>query len=180
VDQGAENAEAPLESPPRDSSHQVRSPRSSKKTAEVCYDGTILDQLPPYQDVTELVLVRGLQDASGKRIDPERAALAGRLAKALLSDSRMVALVSELDVTAGADSVGLTLREPQLTLMVTESSMMERLLEVLPLLTGIVERLPEVELIDLRFRNRVFLRVKESVPGENPPSTAIVPGGASF
>ena len=148
-------------------------------------DGTILDQLPPFYDMGRLVLVRGLWDREAG-VSAERAALAGRMAEALLTDERLALLVSELDVAEGADSMTLRLRESPLTLLVSEQTMVARLTEVVPLLAGIAARLPGVEVLDLRFQNRVYVRLNQPVLGETqrPSPTdltgVIVPGGAPF
>jgi cell division protein FtsQ len=142
-------------------------------------DGTILDQLPPFYDMGKLVLVRGLADKDGV-VESERAALAGRMAESLLTDERLSQWVSELDVEGGADSVTLRLRDSPLTILVSEATMMPRLSEVAPLLAGIEERLPRMEVLDLRFQNRVYVRLTETLPGETSGSTVPVPGGAPF
>ncbi|MGH9333561.1 MAG: cell division protein FtsQ/DivIB, partial [Vicinamibacteria bacterium] len=121
-------------------------------------DGTLLDQLPPFYDVKRLVLVRGIRGPHGIGVSPERSALAGRMADALLSDERLSTLVSELDVAGGADSMVLRLREPAVTLLASERTMVSRLLEIVPLLSGIRDRLPSLEIVDLRFQKRVYLR----------------------
>ncbi len=154
-------------------------------------DGTILDQLPPFYDMGKLVLVRGLRDEDGS-VSADRAALAGRMAEALLADERLMLLVSELDVAGGADSMTLRLRHSPLVLLVSAATMVSRLSEVVPLLAGIAERLPGLEVLDLRFQNRVYARLNQPVPGETQGSTltglpvlpgvtgVIVPGGAPF
>ena len=145
-------------------------------------DGTILDQLPPFYDMEKLVLVRGLRDEDGV-VSADRAALAGRMAEALLAHERLALLVSELDVTEGADSTTLRLRESPLALLVSERTMVSRLSEVVPLLAGIAERLPRVEVLDLRFQNAVYVRLNQPDPGETQGSSitgVIVPGGAPF
>jgi hypothetical protein len=148
-------------------------------------DGTILDELPPFYDMGKLVLVRGLRNAAGA-VASDRAALAGRMAKALLEDERLAPLVSELDVTEGPDSVAIRLRSSPLRLLVSEKTTVARLSEIVPLLAGIAERLPGVEVLDLRFENRVYARLREPALGETQGSTLrgvtdeIVPGGAPF
>jgi hypothetical protein len=142
-------------------------------------DGTVLDELPPYYDTTRLVLARGLRGAGGA-LSAERAALAGRLARSLAADERLALTVSELDVASGPGSVSLRLRAPAVTLLVSEDTALERLAEVVPLLSGITERYPNLAAADLRFRNRIYLRLSEPAPGEAVPSPDSVPGGASF
>jgi hypothetical protein len=142
-------------------------------------DGTILDQLAPQFDTTKLVLARGLRPRTSV-VSQERAELAGRTAEKLLEDERLALVVSELDVSQGEESIALQLRAQSLTLLVSAETMVERLVEVLPLLTGITERYPTLEVVDLRFRDRVYLRLSEWTPGEIATSTEFVPGGASF
>ena len=142
-------------------------------------DGTILDQLPPFYDMGKLILVRGLADGGGV-VSTERAALAGRMAESLLADERLWLWISELDVSGGSDSVTLRLRDSPLAVLVSEATMMPRLSEVVPLLEGIEERLPRMEVLDLRFVNRVYVRLTETLPGETQGSNVPVPGGAPF
>jgi cell division protein FtsQ len=145
----------------------------------IAEDGTILDQLPPFYDMGKLVLVRGLADEEG-RVSADRAALAGRLAEALLEDERLSLWISEIDVAGGADSVTLRLRDSPLSILVSEGSMMPRLNEVAPLLAGLGERLPGMEVLDLRFQNRVYVRLTQTPSGETQGSTVAIAGGAPF
>ncbi len=145
-------------------------------------DGTILDQLPPFYDMGKLILVRGLANDAGA-VEAERAALAGRMAEALLAHERLSLLISELDVTDGADSVALRLRASPVTLLVSEPTMASQLSEVVPLLEGMGERLPGLEVLDLRFQNRVYARSNKTIVvprGETAGSTIPIPGGAPF
>jgi hypothetical protein len=130
-------------------------------------DGTILDQLPPFYDASKLVLVHGIQNESGT-LSAERAALAGRLAAALLAEERLSLLVSELDVSEGPRSVKVRLRESTVALLVSEPSMVSRLLETVPLLTGLAEKFPSVGILDLRFEHRFYARGMKPVPGGEP------------
>jgi len=123
-------------------------------------DGTVLDQLSPHYDIEGLVLVRGLRDDTG--MVPEKSALAGRLAEALTSDPRLSLLVSEIDVGRGAASIALQLREPPITLLVESATMVERLEEMVPLLGGIRKHYASLDVVDLRFDGRVYLRLRES------------------
>jgi hypothetical protein len=58
--------------------------------------------------------------------------------------------------------------------------MVPRLNEVAPLLAGLGERLPGMEVLDLRFQNRVYVRLTETPPGETQGATVAVAGGAPF
>lgn len=142
-------------------------------------DGTILDQLPPQYDTSRLVLVRGLR-AGAANVDPERAATAGRMAEALVKNERLLSMISELDVTDGASSVGLRLRKPAITILGSETTMISRLSKVVPLLSGLIDRFPSLAVVDLRFQNRIFLRLNQPAPVELYTSAAVAPGGVSF
>ncbi len=137
-------------------------------------DGTMLDQLSPRYDIEKLVLARGLRDGEG--LAPERTALAGRLAAALNRDERLMTLVSEIDVSEGNDSVSLHLRAPALTVLVHGDTMIERLIEVVPLLDGIEKDYAELEVVDLRFKGRAYLRLRDQL---NTPASSNRSGGAT-
>jgi len=144
-------------------------------------DGTMLDQLSPRYHIEKLVLARGLRDGDG--LVPERAVLAGRLSAELFRDQRLADLVSELDVSEGRDSVLLRLRAPAVTALVHGDSMIERLTEMVPLLVGIHKQYAELDVVDLRFEGRAYLRLRGK-PGSRLVGThaqaAFASGGAPF
>ena len=145
-------------------------------------DGTILDQLSTQYDVSNLVLARGLRDGTG--LSPDRAALAGRLSADLTKEPRLLLLVSEIDVSDGKRSIAVQLRNPAVTLLVEEQTMIARMNEVLPLLNGVLELYPNLSVVDLRFHDRIYLRFKEPTPDETYTkrytSAEFASGGASF
>jgi cell division protein FtsQ len=130
-------------------------------------DGTILDQVPPFYDLSKLVLVDGIGDENGS-FSAERAALAGRLAAALLAEERLSLVVSEMDVADGPRSVKVRLRDSTVSLLVSETSMVSRLLETVPLIAGLSEKFPSVGILDLRFEHRVYARRNQPLPGGEP------------
>lgn len=139
-------------------------------------DGTVLDQVSPFSHIAELPLARGLVE--GDRAAPEKLELAGSVAGEIESDPRLAALVSELDVAEGGRSIRIRLRSPSVTVLVSEEHMMARLREAVPLIEGVADRFPTLEVMDLRFRGRVYLRLAgdEPVRGAGAGSD----GGASF
>jgi cell division septal protein FtsQ len=150
-------------------------------------DGTMLDQLSPRYDIERLVLARGIRNAEG--LVPGRAALAGRLAAELGRHERLLSLVSELDVSEGRDSVRLRLRAPAVTALVHGDNMVERLSELVPLLHGIQRRYAGLDVVDLRFEGRAYLRLKDQpdatgTTGSGGRATyaqaALATGGAPF
>ena len=144
-------------------------------------DGTMLDQLSPRYDIENLLLARGLGDGDG--VVPERAALAGRLSAELIRDQRLASLVSELDVSEGRDSVALRLRAPAVTALVHGDSMIERLTEMVPLLVGIQKQYAELDVVDLRFKGRAYLRLRGKTGsglGGTYTQAGVASGGAPF
>lgn len=129
-------------------------------------EGFLLDEMGPrYQDLT-LPLVQGLTEAGV--VVKARAETAGRVLSALAKEPRLEAAVSELDVSEGAASLSITLRHPPLTLRGAEESFLKRLAEFLPLATDIVERFPTLETVDLRFRDRTYLKLRPSTGRTTP------------
>ena len=126
----------------------------------------------------------GLRElADGDGLVPERAALAGRLSAELFKDERLADLVSELDVSEGRDPVLLRLRAPAVTPLVHGDSMIERLTEVVPLLVGIQKQYAELDVVDLRFEERTYLRLRGnpgSRLGGKYTQAAFASGGAPF
>lgn len=139
-------------------------------------DGSLLDQLGPHHAAGEWILIQGLMDESG--IVPERARLAGRLARELSQHPQLLNLVSELDVSEGADSIRLHLRRPRLTVLVRADSSVTRLLQMAPLAEGLVARFKNSGTLDLRFRDRAFLRTR--VMNTDGASSPMSVGGESF
>lgn len=131
-------------------------------------DGTILDQLGPHHPAQDLLLVRGLLEEG--ILSPARARLAGGLADDLRERPRLALAVSELDVTEGASSLRLNLRNPPLTVLAEAEGLLDRLSQLLPLSEAIRERFPNTEIVDLRFRDRIFLRFSETESSDSAPS----------
>ena len=147
-------------------------------------DGTMLDELAPHYDIEKLVLIRGLRGEDG--VVPARAALAGRMAAALMARESLAALVSELDVSEGVGSVTVRLRDPAVSFLVHSATMVARLEQLVPLLDGLQKRYRALDVVDLRFDGRIYLRLRD-VAGpkgfngrEIHSAATLVPGGASF
>lgn len=152
-------------------------------------DGVILDQLGAHHNsVNDLLVIRGIGSderpgasvGSGGGVARGRAELAGRIASSIVAEPNLSRTVSELDVTSGPDSVRLHLRRPEITMLVSEESLPDRLLDVVPLLEDIMKVYPALELVDLRFRGRIYLRLHQPTPAEARVSDEIPGGGASF
>ena len=119
-------------------------------------DGTILDSFSANGNAHDWLLVRGLVDDDG--VVPARLAVAGQLASQIVGHAELSQAVSEIDLTHGAESVHLHLRQPALTVLVRHDSMLERLDEIIPLTPGLMSRFEDLETLDLRFARRAFLK----------------------
>lgn len=127
-------------------------------------EGVLLDELTPrYRDLP-LPLVRGL--AREGSLSPERAALAGRVLAEVRRDPRLEGALSELDVAEGAAGLRLFLRNPPLGVLAREADLTARLSELLPLASELAARFPAMDEVDLRFRDRVYLRLAPAAVGE--------------
>ena len=122
-------------------------------------DGVFLDEMGPgYRDLT-LPVVSGLADERGEPISGRRE-LAGRVLTALGTDDGLESTVSEIDVSAGADSIRILLRRPALAIICQETDLVPRLREIVPLTEEIRSRFPSVSAVDLRFQGRVYLQLE--------------------
>jgi cell division protein FtsQ len=123
-------------------------------------DGVFLDEMGPgYRDLT-LPVVSGLTDERGEPVSGRRE-LAGRVLTALGTDDSLESAVSEIDVSAGADSIRILLRRPALAIICGEIDLVPRLREIVPLTEEIRSRFPAVDAVDLRFQGRVYLQPVE-------------------
>lgn len=144
-------------------------------------DGTILDQLSPRYETSDLVLARGLRDDDA--LVDDRLELAGAVAAVLASDSRVAPLISEVDVSGGPQSVALHLRTHPVKLLVSRDGMLDRIREIAPALSGLHEHYAPLEHVDLRFEGRIYLRPSDvTAPerGDVNASLTLASGGAPF
>ena len=117
---------------------------------------------------------------------PARAALAGRMAETLMAPEALAALISELDVSGGAGSVTVRLREPAVTFLVESATMVERMDRLVPLLDGLRKRYATLDVVDLRFEGRIYLRLRDAAVAAGfaghviRSASGVVPGGAPF
>jgi cell division protein FtsQ len=127
--------------------------------------GTIIDEFgPPYADL-DLPIVDGLSAApggTGPAIDAGRAELAAAVVYALASHRSLARRVSQIDVRNPHDAVVLLDGETAL-LHLGESHFVERLQSYLELAPALHERVPDIDYVDLRFDERVYVRPAKAV-----------------
>jgi hypothetical protein len=128
--------------------------------------GTVIDQFGPQYSEFDLPIIDGLvthpntrQSSSGS-MDPERAALAARVIAALGRSQEIARRLSQVDVTDAHDAVLLLEGDPAL-LHVGEDRFLERVQTYLDLSAALRERVNEIDYVDLRFEQRIYVRPAE-------------------
>ena len=123
-------------------------------------EGTVIDEFGPKYVEFDLPIVDGLvraPDAARPTIDPGRAELAARVIEALAPRRDLARRISQIDVRDARDAVVLLDDDPAL-LHLGDDRFLERLQAYLDLSSALRERVPEIDYVDLRFEERVYVR----------------------
>jgi cell division septal protein FtsQ len=123
-------------------------------------DGTIIDEFGPKYKEFDLPIIDGLvrKPGSGEPvIDQARAALAARVLDALAHQPSMARRLSEIDVTDVRNAVVLLKDDPAL-LYLGDERFLERLEGYAELAAAFRERFPDIDYVDLRFEDNVYVR----------------------
>ena len=126
--------------------------------------GWLIEEFGPQYADFDLPLINGLlrQPSSGEpQVDERRAALAARVIDSLAGRKDIAAMVSEIDVSDAHNAVVLLDGDPAL-LHLGEEKFAERISAYLDVADTLRERVAEIEYVDLRFENRVYVRPTES------------------
>jgi len=122
--------------------------------------GVIIDQYgPPYADL-DLPIVDGLAAASvrgGSLIDEARADLAARVIAALKVSPEIGRRLSQIDV-ADVGNAAVILSGDSAVIELGDDEFLARLQTYLELAPALRERVPEVDSVDVRFDNRIYVR----------------------
>jgi cell division protein FtsQ len=134
--------------------------RSGQQLHLVDDTGVIIDTFGArYRDL-DLPIVDGLIRSPSKgvlAVDAERAALAKRLMDALAQRPDLRQRVSQIDVSSAHDAIVLLDRDPTL-LHLGDRLFVERIRAYLDLVPTLRERLGEIDYVDLRFEERLYVR----------------------
>ena len=141
----------------------------------VSRDGVVMDEFGPRYADFDLPIVDGLVPPAARtaasrasrasrsgnvrtpRIDRARAELAARVVDAIQGTPELTGLVSQIDVTDAHDAVVLLDHDPAL-LHVGEDRFRERLQSYLEIAEALRERVPDIDYVDLRFEQRVYVK----------------------
>jgi cell division protein FtsQ len=122
--------------------------------------GAVIDEFGPNYSEFDLPIIDGLSahgTADGMLVDEERAALAGRLLTELARRPDLAKHVSQIDVSDARDAV-LILKNDTALVRVGEENFIDRLQSYLDLASTLRDRIPDIDYVDLRFDERVYVR----------------------
>ena len=119
--------------------------------------GGIIDEFGPDHAEFDFPLIDGLAAA----VDEGRAALAMRLLASLQGRPDLAGRVSQIDVTDVRDAV-VILKGDTALLRIGDEQFAERLQSYLDLAPTLREKVPQIDYVDLRFGERVYVRPRTS------------------
>lgn len=122
--------------------------------------GMIIDEFGPSYSQFDLPIIDGLDAASesgGVLLDEARASLAGRLLADFQRRPDLATQISQIDVSDLRDAVVILEGDPAL-IRVGDGEFVERVQSYLDLAPALRERVPEIDYVDLRFDERVYVR----------------------
>jgi len=133
--------------------------------------GTVIDEFGPQYAEFDLPIIDGLvrPPSSGQpSIDERRADLAGRVIEAIAQRQDLAKRLSQIDVADLHDAVVLIEGDAAL-LHLGDDKFLERLQSYLDVASALRERVPDIDYVDLRFGQRVYVKpvaAKAGRPGE--------------
>ena len=120
--------------------------------------GTLIDAFGPRYAALDLPVIDGLgRDSAGARaVDRRRVGLAARLLQSLGRQPDLARRVSQIDVSDPRDAV-VILDQDTALLRLGDEQFLERLRSYVELEGRLRERVPEIDYVDLRFGERVYV-----------------------
>jgi len=126
--------------------------------------GVIIDEYGPQYREFDLPIVDGLiapAHGAGPLVAPDRIALVGSLLRAFGEHPSLGRRLSQVDVSNPRDAVVL-LDDDAVLLHLGETRFVERVQSYLELAPTLRERLPEIDSVDLRFDERLYVRSRST------------------
>jgi cell division protein FtsQ len=122
--------------------------------------GTVIDEYGPQYADLDLPIIDGLSGApreGAPALDPQRAELAAAVMRDITAHKAIGRRVSQIDVSDAHDAVVILDGDTAL-LHLGDERFAERLRSYLELAPTLRSRLPEIDYVDLRFDERVYVR----------------------
>lgn len=122
--------------------------------------GVVIDEYGPNYAELDLPIIDGLAahgNADGMLVDEMRAALAGRFLSELARRPDLAKRVSQIDVSDAHDAV-VILKDDTVLVRVGEDNFVDRLQSYLDLAEVLHDRIADIDYVDLRFGDRVYVR----------------------
>jgi cell division septal protein FtsQ len=122
--------------------------------------GIVIDEFGPQYAEFDLPIIDGLvrpPSSAEPALDERRADLAARVIDAMVSRKDLAQRVSQIDVADLHDAVVL-LDGDQALLHLGEDRFLERLQSYLDVASALRERVPDIDYVDLRFDQRMYVR----------------------
>ncbi len=130
--------------------------------------GVIVDEYgPAYADI-DLPIIDGLASApadGGALLDPARTEFAGRVIAAFAPRPELFKRVSQIDVSDLHNAV-VILDDDTALLRLGDADFVARLQQYLDLQPALRERLAEIDYVDLRFDERLYVRPVKALPAQ--------------
>ncbi len=126
--------------------------------------GVVIDQYGPQYADLDLPIIDGLAAApngSGGMTDEARADLAARLIAAVRAKPEILRRLSQIDVSDVHNASVILAGDPAV-IYVGDDQFLQRLQSYLELAPTLRERVPDIDYVDLRFDERIYVRPKKS------------------
>jgi cell division protein FtsQ len=119
--------------------------------------GVIIDEYGPQYATLDMPIIDGLSATPDLLTDERRAELASRLIAALKPEPRVARRLSQIDVTDVHNAAVILSGDPAV-IQLGEDQFLPRLQSYLDLAETLHARVPDIDYVDLRFDDRIYVR----------------------
>ncbi len=125
--------------------------------------GTVIDQYGPHYADLDLPIVDGLAALAtgGAMLDEARADLAARLIESLQAEPEVATQLSQVDVS-DVHNAKVMLNDDPAVIFVGRDRFLPRIRTYLQLAATLRERVPDIDYVDLRFDDRIYVRPRRA------------------
>jgi cell division protein FtsQ len=130
--------------------------------------GAVIDDYGPEYVAFDLPIIDGLMSVSkgDHTVDESRAALASRIIRALRSKPAIGRSLSQIDVSDPHNAAVIVNGDPAV-IYVGDDRFLPRLESYFGLALALRERVPDIDYVDLRFDDRIYVRPSAMARGRN-------------